>query len=207
MDININEIFEKIDYALLHYEKPSSFFEENINEPFFDVYPFNVIKKLKNVEQNPTHHKEGNVFIHTMLTIDCGAKRLEQESEKSVFMWGLLLHDIGKIPTTKVKNGKITTHGHDVEGEKMARKFLDEFNFLDEDFKYKVCKIVRWHMQVIFLAKKITNNQELKKMVEETDLDLIARISYCDRKGRVGVDESEVLKNINVFLEKARNIE
>ncbi|MFV0520360.1 MAG: HD domain-containing protein [Lachnospirales bacterium] len=206
MEINKKEVFEKINYALLNYNKPSSFFIENIEEDFFDEYPFSVIKKLKEIEQNPTHHKEGNVFNHTMLTIDCGAKNLYKEDEKAVFMWGLLLHDIGKIPTTKIRKGKITSYNHDIEGEKMTVDFLNQFDFLDEDFKYKVAKIVRWHMQVVFFAKNMFYDKDIKKMPKETDINRIARVAYCDRLGRLGVDEKEVLDNINIFLEKAKKI-
>ena len=65
-------------------------------------------------------------------------------------MWGALLHDIGKLTTTKIRNGKITSYNHDIDGEGLAIEFLNKISD-DYDFNKKVSKFVRWHMQPLFL--------------------------------------------------------
>ena len=43
-------------------------------------------------------------------------------------MWALLLHDIGKKPTTKVRKGRLTSYDHDIVGADMTKEFLTYFN-------------------------------------------------------------------------------
>ncbi len=38
-------------------------------------------------------------------------------------MWGALLHDLGKAPTTKIRKGKITSYDHDKVGAELVRNF------------------------------------------------------------------------------------
>ncbi len=206
MKYELKSNFYKINDALLNYEKPSIFFEKNINTKMFDVEPFNIIKKLKEIEQNPTHHPEGNVYNHTMLTIDQGATTLNEinDKDKQIFMWGLLLHDIGKIPATRLRKGRWTAYDHDKEGESMAIYFLSYFDFLDEEFINRVSKLVRWHMNVLFISKGMTKFADPENLKKETDVDLIAKIAYCDRAGRTEVDLNEVVRNIELFIEAMR---
>ncbi|MFV0441085.1 MAG: HDIG domain-containing metalloprotein [Lachnospirales bacterium] len=206
MSNNINDFFYKVNDALLNLDKPSDFFIENLDNEVFDIYPFSVIKELDKVEQSPIHHKEGNVFKHTMLTIDMGAKVRDKSLDKQAFMWGLFLHDIGKISTTKIRKGKITSYKHDIVGEKMVREFLETFGFLDEDFILRVSKIVRWHMQVMFVSNGRKDLYNLNQMVEEVNINEIALVCYCDRMGRVDVDENSIKKKIDFFIEKASKI-
>ncbi len=203
MKEELKTAFENINNALLTLDKPSTYFKEHIDDHIFNEYPLNQIKKLKDIDQNPKYHKEGNVYNHTMLTIDVGAKKRNGIADKQAFMWGLLLHDIGKLTTTKVRKGKITSYNHDKEGEHMAIDFLEAFGFLDEKFVLDVSKIVRWHMEVLFVSKNINNLSQLSKLVKEVDIHLIAIVSYCDKMGRFGVNEEDVLKSIDKFLEKA----
>ncbi len=200
------ELFYKINDVLLNYQKPSDFFIKNINEKIFNEYPLNQIRKLKEIEQNPKWHSEGNVFNHTMLVIDAGATKRDTVEDKKAFMWGLLLHDIGKITTTKIHKGKITSYNHEKEGVPMAIDFLRYFDFLDEKFILDVSKIVRWHMEVLFTSKNLDKFSQLDKLVTEIDINTIATVAYCDRMGRLNVDEEEVNESINIFLEKAKNI-
>ncbi len=206
MSENLKKYFEEISNALLTYEKPSKYFDEHINDEIFNEYPLSQIKKLKEIEQSPIYHKEGNVYNHTMLTIDMGATKREEVKDKKAFMWGLLLHDIGKITTTRKRKGKITAYNHDKEGEPMAIDFLKAFSFLDDSFIEDVAKIVKWHMEVLYTAKNISNVSKLDELVKEIDPSLIAIVGYCDRMGRVDIDTDEVDESVEIFLEKARNI-
>ena len=90
------EIFLKIEKHLLDDNKPSCYVEECLNTNVLDEYPFSMIKDLQDVPQNPKFHPEGNVFIHTMMVVDEGAKIRDKSVDKRSFMWALLLHDIGK---------------------------------------------------------------------------------------------------------------
>ena len=165
-----------------------------------------MIKDLLTVEQNPIYHPEGNVFIHAMMVVDEGATVRERSKDKKAFMWALLLHDLGKKPTTKLRKGKLTSYNHDTVGAKMAREFLEYFN-QDEVFINKVISLVRWHMQILFVTKN-SRFQNIKQMLEDVDVDEMILVSRCDRPGRGNLNKlkrEETLKEVENFKKILKN--
>jgi putative nucleotidyltransferase with HDIG domain len=200
------EIFFNIEKHLLNDDKPSSYLEEALKAHMFDNYPFTMIKELQDVEQNPKFHSEGNVFIHTMMVVDEGAKNREKSRDKRVFMWALLLHDIGKKPTTKIRKGRLTSYDHDVVGADMTKEFLTYFN-KEENFITEVRALVRWHMQSLFVTKNL-KFQNVSNMLEEVSINEIVLVSLCDRLGRGNLNYNEIkdtIIEVNKFKEKISN--
>lgn len=198
------ELFQEIDFHLSQDEIPSDFINTLIDNPLFREYPFDMIYRLKSVEQSPTHHPEGNVWNHSMLVVDEAAKLRNESKDSRALMWAALLHDIGKYPTSKKRKGKITSYDHDKVGAKLAREFLKEFTD-DDEFITKVAALVRWHMQILFVAKDLPF-ANIKEMKEETDINEIALLGKCDRFGRLNVDVQKENKAINLFLQKCNAI-
>ncbi|MBN1040095.1 HDIG domain-containing protein [Clostridium botulinum] len=199
------KIFLEIEKHLLNDEKPSLFLNEALHKGSFDKYPLSMIKDLKEVPQNPKYHPEGNVFIHTMMVVDEGAKRREISNDKRIFMWTLLLHDIGKKPTTKIRKGRLISYDHDKVGAEMAEEFLNYFNENKDVVDY-VRKLIRWHMQSLFVVKN-TRFQDIEGILRDISVDDIALVSLCDRLGRGGLDDSliEQTKNDIEFFKKVLN--
>jgi putative nucleotidyltransferase with HDIG domain len=140
-----------------------------------------------------------------MMVLDKAAENKHLSSDKRVFMWAALLHDIGKAPTTKLRKGRITSYDHDKVGAGMAIKFLEEFTN-DKDFIKKVSLLVRWHMQPLFIAKNMPFG-ELDKMLEQVSPEEIALLAVCDRLGRGKITEEkarEEKESIESFLRKAK---
>jgi len=200
------ETFFKIEKHLLNDDKPSIYLNELLKDGELDKYPFSMIKDLKDVDQNPKFHPEGNVFIHTMMVVDEGAKNREKSNDKRTFMWALLLHDIGKKPTTKVRKGRLTSYNHESVGADMTKEFLTYFNE-EESFTSKVTALVRWHMQSLFVTKNM-KFQNIRNMLEEVDINEIVLVSLSDRLGRGNLDSTEISNTqieINNFEEKISN--
>lgn len=202
----MKEKFLEIEKHLLNDEKPSIYLNEQVENGDFDEYPLSMIKDLLTVEQNPIYHPEGNVFIHAMMVVDEGAIVRERSKDKKAFMWELLLHDLGKKPTTKLRKGKLTSYNHDTVGAKMAREFLEYFN-QDEVFINKVISLVRWHMQILFVTKN-SRFQNIKQMLEDVDVDEMILVSRCDRLGRGNLNKlkrEETLKEVENFKKILKN--
>ena len=198
--------FLEIEKHLLNDEKPSIYLNEQVENGDFDEYPLSMIKDLLTVEQNPIYHPEGNVFIHAMMVVGEGATVRERSKDKKAFMWALLLHDLGKKPTTKLRKGKLTSYNHDTVGAKMAREFLEYFN-QDEVFINKVISLVRWHMQILFVTKN-SRFQNIKQMLEDVDVDEMILVSRCDRLGRGNLNKlkrEETLKEVENFKKILKN--
>ena len=84
------------------------------------------VAALVGVPQDPEHHPEGDVFEHTLLVLDQAALAPVDAAGRPAFLFAALCHDLGKPATTRVReSGRITSWGHDAEGAKIARGFLE----------------------------------------------------------------------------------
>ncbi|EGO88458.1 HDIG domain-containing protein [Clostridium botulinum C] len=204
MNEKIN-LYEQIEAHLLQDKMPSKYIEKLTTNEVFCNYPFTMIRELINIPQSPKYHPEGSVWKHTLLVIDNAAENRRFSENPKVFMWAALLHDIGKVTTTKIKKGKITSYEHDIQGAVLAMEFLENFT-QDNEFIKKVSSMIRWHMQVLFLVKNLPYS-DIEKMLSEVSLDEIALLSLCDRLGRGELTkEKERIEreNIKEFKEKCK---
>ncbi|MDP4152764.1 MAG: HDIG domain-containing protein [Bacillota bacterium] len=190
------DLFPLTEKHLYEDANPSLFFKSFEN---FTDFPFSMLERLKGTEQSPLHHPEGSVWNHTMLVIDEAAKRKDKSSESRVFMWAALLHDIGKPDTTRIRNGRYTAYEHEVVGARLAREFLRQYYNNDDDFINKVCAIIRWHMQLLFVVKGLPF-ADVPEMKREVNVNDIALMGLCDRLGRLDPDEKKEEANIKQFL-------
>ena len=205
-----NKIFQSMNEHLLLDEKPSGYFESLNASKIYTEYPFTTLGRLRETQQSPIHHPEGNVWNHTMLVIDEAAKVKSKSSDSRAFMWAALLHDIGKPDTTRIRKGKITSYEHDKLGAKMSKEFLEQFksnveNNVDDKFIEKVAALVRWHMQILFVVKSLPF-ADINRMKEQAPVCDIALLGLCDRLGRTGANREEEEENIRIFLEKTQNV-
>lgn len=135
-------------------ELPSRAIEAMSAEPeFATLLP--ELRRLRDVPQDPEHHPEGNVWIHTMLVIDeasklAGDPRLTQFDRQSLLL-GALLHDVGKGVEggTQMKPDghggvKITARGHEKMGVAPSRQILERLGL--EEFSAPVLAVVEHHM-------------------------------------------------------------
>ena len=182
--------YYKINEILLESKTPSKEIIRLIKEGKLDEQPFDLIKKLSEIDQNRKYHPEGNVLNHVLLVVDEAAKNKNHSKNKEVFMWAALLHDMGKLTTTKLRKGRLTSYNHDVEGEKIAYDILDKLG-KDKDFKVKVSKLVRYHMQPLFFDKNLPFFDP-SNMLKECDYEEVALLSKCDRLGRGELNESKI---------------
>lgn len=175
--------FQEIDNHLMNDNKPSDYIIELSKTGIFESeYPFTLLGALKDTPQSPQHHPEGSVWNHTLMVLDNAAERKQISKYPQILMWAALLHDLGKAPTTRIRKGRITSYDHDSEGEKLAVKFLRELT-QDEDFIHQVSKMVRWHMQILFVVKGLPF-ANVKKMASEVSIEEISLLGFCDRLGR-----------------------
>lgn len=191
------ELFHEITSHLLQDEKPSCYMNTLIRDAQYHYYPFILLWKLKDTEQSPVYHPEGSAWNHTMLVLDEAAAVRGRSNDTTAFMWAALLHDLGKPATTRTRKGKTTSYDHDREGEKLSIDFLSFF-LEDQDFIYRVAALVRYHMHMLYILKKLPygDKKGLLKSVDKNDLALLCR---CDRLGRAGVDIAAVNTEYDEF--------
>lgn len=199
-------LYNSFQNHLLEDEKPSLFLRQEAGSEWFYTHPFKLLADLMDVKQSPIHHPEGSVWEHTMLVVDLAAQMRPLSNDPRTLMWSALLHDTGKARTTKVRKGRITAYDHDRHGARLAEEFLREFP-VEETMIKKVSRMVRWHMQVLFVVKKLPF-ADIDRMMAEVPLGEIALLSLCDRLGRGDLDEEHIkqeIENLERFLSKCQS--
>ena len=157
-------------------------------------------------EHNCKSHPEGSVLKHVLLVVDLASEYKKYSNDEKVFMWAALLHDIGKLTTTRVRKNRITSYNHDTEGKDIAMNILNELTD-DEEFKQKVSKLVRWHMQPLFYDKNLPFFQP-QDMINDVEYKEVALLSLCDRLGRGNLDEDRIkeekerIESFKAYFEK-----
>lgn len=195
-----DNVFYEIENHLLQDKEPSQYLEKLYDKPIFKQHPLKMLYDLKYTEQSPQHHPEGDVWCHTMLVVDEAAKVRNKSKDQRVFMWAALLHDIGKPSTTGKRKGRITSYNHDKVGAQLSKEFLLMFT-KEEDFIDKVCQLVAYHMQILYVIKELSF-ADIEGMKKNTDIREVALLGLCDRLGRGKNNGREERENINKFLIK-----
>jgi len=130
---------------------------------------FPEIDQMVGARQDPIYHPEGDVWTHTLLAINEGAKRTKNKKNRLSIMLAILVHDIGKPSQTEQKpNGRISHYKHESRKvvEPLIHSFLNKLNFshLDQDrLRHKVVNLVCDHMTIIHLTQNMDNGQVIDR--------------------------------------------
>lgn len=161
---------------------------------------------MSRTQQNPAFHAEGDVWIHTRMVCEALVKldsfrELTLEQRNAVFL-AALLHDIGKISTTRWEEDKWTSPNHTLVGSKMARQFLwQELGLCGTPEKQKlretVCNLIRYHS---FPPHAIDDPDGKRKLLAIAangqncpvfTIELLCVLCEADTLGRVCLDETD----------------
>ncbi len=149
---------------------------------------FPELAALVGVSQNPDWHPEGDVFEHTMQTLDAAAAiECANDADKLTLMYAALCHDLGKATTTHTENGIIKSEQHAQEGLGFTRQLLSRIT-KNKELKDTVCKLVLYHMapvQFIDGGAKLSAYKRLaNKLAPQTNLKMLADLALADKRGR-----------------------
>jgi putative nucleotidyltransferase with HDIG domain len=167
---------------------------------------------LDQTPQDPRHHFEGDVGVHTRLVLselrsDPDWMALSLPARRRV-AWGCLLHDIGKPKQTRTEDdGSITSRGHSGVGELMARRLMWDFEAPVAD-REAICRVAKWH-QIPFFAGVKKDVFAIQKLSLSMDLSELALCARADARGRLTNPASErekTLAAIDEFEIMARDL-
>jgi tRNA nucleotidyltransferase (CCA-adding enzyme) len=175
-------IFDELKKLLLKSKKPSIGFE--LLREFGALKYFPELKSLIGVQQEKKWHPEGDVWVHTMMSLDEMSKLLTGDAKKDlILMLGILCHDFGKPETTQLIDGKIRSLGHEAAGVEPTKIFLsrltDEVKLIES-----VLPLVKYHLSPSqFFSQKSSDKaiRRLSTKVNIEDLELVARADFFGR--------------------------
>lgn len=171
-----------------------------------------MLEDMRRTEQQPEWHGEGDVWIHTRMVCEALAgmadfRALPEGTRRAVAL-AALLHDAGKIRTTRVEDGKIVSPGHGATGARMARELLwKEFGMSGDGeasrLREAACLLIRYHTLPLHLlegdagrrARRVAANGEL---VRDFSLRLLCMLAEADVRGRVCGDQDRLLEEIEL---------
>ncbi len=152
--------------------------------------------------QDPEHHAEGDVWLHTRMVCEALVnlpewRALAPEDREIVFA-GALLHDIAKPATTTVEDGRIRHPGHSVRGAHMTRRLLWEAG-VPFARREQVVTLVRHHQVPFFLIEQEEPLRRAAAISLGVRGRLLAQVTRADALGRVCKDPQRLLDNIDLY--------
>lgn len=156
---------------------------------------------LAECPQDPTHHGEGDVAIHTRMVLaeliaasDFAAR---PPDERGLLFWAAVLHDVGKPASTRDEDGRLTARGHSRVGASMARRFLWERG-APPLLRERLAALIAHHQAPFWLIER-DRPERLAIAIGETlhPPDLIAH-ARADGRGRIAADQDALLERIDL---------
>lgn len=167
---------------------------------------FDWVRAMEGVKQDSLFHAEGDVLKHTKLVCENLVLMKEwrdmNETERSILFISALLHDVAKPQCTKIEEEVITSRGHAVKGQSLARRilYMGQFNipFMIREI---IVKLVRFHGLPIFFLEKENPIKAVIEASQMVPIEWLSILAKADVLGREGVNKNELLDRIILFIE------
>jgi len=189
-DLPPERIWGEIEKLLLRAQRPSLGLRWLLDLGAVDQL-FPELKALIEVPQEPEWHPEGDVWIHTLLTVDRARDQIDDlpHAKQVTVMLAALCHDLGKPATTGFVDGRIRSREHEEAGVEPTIGFLDRLNIhtLDGyDVRAQVIALVRDHLKPgeFYKKRQEVGDGAFRRLARKCELDLLYRVAKADSLGR-----------------------
>lgn len=158
-----------------------------------------------NIEQDPQWHPEGDVFEHTMQSVDAAAiLNYDNNEQKLIIMFAALCHDLGKVKTTEFSKGRLRSLGHAEAGVELTRSLLRHITRKNKLIE-SVCILVKYHMSPIQFIQLNASDSAYKRLALKlfkagVTMQMLAKLVIADEQGR----NSQKLKPLTEDVEIAQ---
>lgn len=175
---------------------------------------FPELEAMKEAEQNPAYHGEGNAEIHTRLVCRAVTELPEWaglgREERGILYLSALFHDIGKPVCTKLENGVFVSPKHTVTGSKIFRrmiykKYASQYEAAFRE-REEIAWLIRYHGLPLHFWDRDRAEARLCRAAESVRLPLLYMLSKADILGRICEDTEDLLCNVECFREYGREI-
>jgi tRNA nucleotidyltransferase (CCA-adding enzyme) len=176
-------LWEEWKKLLVHGIKPSLGLTLLRDTGWLRFYP--ELATLQGCEQDPLWHPEGDVWIHTLHCLDwfAGERTGRQEDDLLVGL-AILCHDFGKPLTTRADNGRITSRGHEQEGEAPTRRFLERLTN-QQDVIDDIVPLIQCHLRPRALYDAQASDSAVRRLARQVRrIDCLVRVARADHAGR-----------------------
>lgn len=160
------------------------------------------VRRMRDTPQDPVHHAEGDVAIHTRMVFAAmrglaGFASLG-EDERTIALLSTLLHDVAKAECTKVDGDRVTSLGHSTKGAVRARGILYQLG-VPFAAREQVAGLVRHHQVPFWLLEREAPLRLVATASQTVRCDLLALLAEADARGRTCADQARILDNVELF--------
>ncbi len=199
-------IYVEFTKLLLKSPKPSLGFELMRELGILRYFP--ELEAIINVPQPPIWHPEGDVWIHTMMSIDEMVLLFGKDEKLNLkHIFAVLCHDLGKATHTTIeKDGRIRAIGHEEAGVEPTRKLL--YTITNEhDFIASILPLVEHHLKPSHFYRDKSGDKAFRKLATKVNIEELVVVAKADFLGRT---TKESLAGIYFagewMLERAKNL-
>jgi len=202
---------------LLKAKKPSQGFELMRELGVLQYFP--ELQALIAVLQDPTWHPEGDVWIHTMLSLDsmsdicrlgCSHPDDQNEDKKKLkLLFAIICHDFGKVSTTAFdkEKGRLRAIGHEAAGVEPTKSFMYRLTS-EHDFVESILPLVEYHLMPSQFYKNGAKSKAIRRLATKVNIEELLLVAKADFLGRTSPEAlSGVYEAGEWLLEKAKDLE
>lgn len=165
---------------------------------------FDWVRDMEGVPQDPVHHAEGDVAIHTRMVLEAlqelDSYRALSQQEQEILWAAALLHDIEKRSTTvQEEGGSITSKGHAKRGAMTTRLMLYTQHSTPFAVREQVVNLVRYHGLPLWAIEKSNPAKAVIEASLVVDTKLVSLLARADALGRACRDQQDLLYRIDLF--------
>lgn len=164
---------------------------------------FSWVEEMHHTPQDPEHHGEGDVGVHTEMVLNALVTLPEFQqlpAQQQEVLWAAaLLHYVEKRSTTVQENGRIQSPGHARRGELTARQILWRDIPTPFVLREQIVALVRLHGLPLWLLERPEPERLLLAAAMRIDTRLLALLARADLLGRQSPDQQSMLERIDLF--------
>ena len=185
-------VYTEFKKLLLKAQKPSIGFELMRELGVLRYFP--ELETLTDVPQDPKWHPEGDVWVHTMMSLDAMARLCKSgcphpddkndDKQKLKLLSATLCHDLGKASTTTVgDNGEIRSIGHENTGIELTRSLM--YRLTDEhDFIESILPLVQHHLKPSQFYVQGAKAPAIRRLATKVNIEELVLVAKADFLGR-----------------------
>ena len=164
------------------------------------------LDQMKQTEQNPAFHAEGDVLTHTQMVVEQlmgleGFQKLPNAQQQALTL-AAALHDAGKPITTRREDGAWVSPHHGAAGAQLVRSFLWKDCGLcgtpeKQAFREGVCSLIRHHTLPVHAFHREDGVLQLARFAESSaTVEMLCLLAEADIQGRIAPDIPELREQV-----------
>lgn len=161
---------------------------------------------LRDCPQDPIHHAEGDVWVHTRMVAEAMAAssrwRSFDDARRAELFAAALLHDVAKPACTRDEDGRVRAPGHSPRGALMARRILWELG-IDPAAREHVAALVLFHQVPYHFLEGSDAEAKLIRLTQIARARDLAVLADAYVRGRECHDREQLVENVALFADYA----